>query len=74
MGLGTLDKSYQEMMKKAEELISQIENTRKSISRLQGVIVKLDRENRKLQIIGLGLASVAIIDIVLRLASIGSLI
>jgi hypothetical protein len=67
MGCGTLDKTYQEMMLKIDKLITEIEGSRKAIKELQDVIVKLDKQNRLLQIIGLVLTGVAVFDIIMRL-------
>lgn len=69
--VGTLDIAFGEIVKKFNELSTEMENTRKAIEELKNVIVKLDKQNYRLQIVGVAITSVlgtiGAIDIILRL-------
>lgn len=67
MGWGSMDKTYIGLMSKLDELITEIEGAKKATRELQDVIVKLDKQNRLLQIIGVALTGVGAIDIIIRL-------
>ena len=61
---GTLDKSFQETMKKFDILSNEMEKTRDAIVNLQNVIVHLDNQNRKLQWIGVLVSLVAVTNVI----------
>lgn len=70
MGWGTLDKSFQETIKKFNQLTQELVETRNAITELKQAIVKNGKQNRKLQIIGLTISVIGTIDVILRVIGI----
>lgn len=76
MGWGTLDKSFQETMKKFDELANELLQTRQAVIDLRKSIERIDKQNQRLQImaiivsgIGVTLSVIGAIDVILRLTA-----
>jgi hypothetical protein len=68
---GSLDKAHIQQIEKFNELIDELGKTRQAITELQKVIVNLDKQNYRLQIVGVIitsiLGSIGAVDIILQI-------